>query len=129
FVLCLFFLRERKVVMRTHFLLAIVACVALPAPAVAQSQSFPSRPLRILLGYTPGGTSDIVARLVADKLTTALGQPVVVENRPGASGNIAAQAASKATPDGHTMLLGATAEIAINRHVMKDMGFNPERDF
>lgn len=115
--------------MRLILLLAIVACVALPAPAVAQPRTFPSKPLRILLGYTPGGTADIVARLVGEKLTTTLGQPVVVENRPGASGNIAAQVAAKSTPDGHTMLLGATAEIAINHHVMKNMGFNPETDF
>jgi tripartite-type tricarboxylate transporter receptor subunit TctC len=111
-------------------LLALLASLLVLLPSAgAQERAYPSKPLRILLGYTPGGTADIVARLVAEKLTLAFGQPVVVENRPGASGNVAAQAASKATPDGHTMLLGATAEIAINRHVMKDMGFNPERDF
>ena len=110
-------------------LAAVALLLALLPGAAAQERTFPSKPLRILLGYTPGGTADIVARLVAEKLTLALGQPVVVENRPGASGNVAAQAAARATPDGHTMLLGATAEIAINRHVMKDMGFNPERDF
>ena len=108
-------------------ILALLACLLLPATAFAQT--FPSKPVRVLLGYTPGGTADIVARLLAEKLATALGQPLVVENRPGASGNIAAQLAAKSTPDGHTVLLGATAEMAINRHVMKDMGFNPETDF
>lgn len=94
--------------MRLNLLLAIVACVALPAPAVAQPRTFPSKPLRILLGYTPGGTADIVARLVGEKLTTTLGQPVVVENRPGASGNIAAQVAAKSTLEPHPRnLLGS----------------------
>jgi tripartite-type tricarboxylate transporter receptor subunit TctC len=115
--------------MRSVLCALFAACVALPAPLFAQSQGFPSRPVRVLLGYTPGGTADIVARILADKLTGALGQPVVVENRPGASGNIAAQLAAKSAADGYTLLLGATAEMAINRHVMKEMGFNPESDF
>lgn len=98
-------------------------------PAMAQSQAYPSKPVRILTGYTPGGATDVVGRLVAEKLTSTLGQPVVVENRPGASGNIAAQVVSKAVPDGHMLLLGATAEMGINRYVMKEMGFNPDTDF
>lgn len=108
---------------------AFIVCVSVSMPAMAQSQVYPSKPVRILLGYPPGGTSDIVGRVIAEKLTSALGQPAVLENRPGASGNIAAQLVSKAAPDGHTLLLGTTADMAVNRHVMKEMGFNPGTDF
>jgi len=115
--------------MRFVLSVAVIACLPVAMPAMAQSQAYPSKPVRILLGYTAGGTADIVGRVIGEKLTSALGQPVVLENRPGASGNIAAQLVSKAAPDGHTLLLGATAEMGINRHVMKEMGFNPESDF
>ena len=112
-----------------RYVLCTVLAAALAVSTPAHSQAFPSKPVRVVLGYTSGGTADIVARLVAEKLAGALGQPVIVENRPGASGNIAAQTVAKAPADGHTLLLGATAEMAINRHVMKEMGFNPETDF
>ncbi len=115
--------------MRFVLSVALIACLPVSMPAMAQSQAYPLKPVRILLGYTAGGTADIVGRVIGEKLTSALGQPVVLENRPGASGNIAAQLVSKAAPDGHTLLLGATAEMGINRHVMKEMGFNPESDF
>lgn len=108
---------------------SIVACLLAAMPITAQSQAYPSKPVRIITGYTAGGSTDIVGRLVAEKLSATLGQPTLLENRPGASGNIGAQLVSKAAPDGHTLLLGATAEMAINGHVRKEMGFNPEADF
>ena len=108
--------------------LALAASLLL-AGGAAFAQQFPSKPVRIVLGYTSGGTADIVARVLAERLTAVLGQPVIVENRPGASGNIAAQLVAKSAPDGYTLLLGATAEMGINRHVMKEMGFNPDTDF
>jgi len=76
----------------------------------------------------PGGTGDIVARLISDKLAAALGQSVVVENRPGASGAIGTQTVVSAAPDGHTLLLGQTAEVAINQHWIKTLGYDPEND-
>ncbi|MFN2646734.1 MAG: Bug family tripartite tricarboxylate transporter substrate binding protein [Burkholderiales bacterium] len=109
--------------MRLALALLVLAC------SVAQAQSFPTKPIRIVLGYSTGGTADNLGRVVAEKLTPVLGQTVLIDNRPGASGNIAAQAVSKATPDGHTLLFGNTAEMAINKHLMKDMGFNPDTDF
>jgi tripartite-type tricarboxylate transporter receptor subunit TctC len=107
--------------------LAIAAIAAIPASATAQS--YPSKPIRIVLGYSTGGTADNLGRMITEKLTAALGQPVLIENRPGASGNIAAQIVSKAAPDGHTLLFGNTAEMSINQHLMKNMGFDPQADF
>jgi tripartite-type tricarboxylate transporter receptor subunit TctC len=107
----------------------LLLCAALALPAAALAQSFPAKPVRILLGYSTGGTADNLGRVVAERLAARLGQGVVIENRPGASGNIAALAVAKAVPDGYTLLFGNTAEMAINKHLMKDMAFNPDADF
>src|SRR5688500_9470981 len=83
---------------------AALLAASLTAPLV-HAQSFPSKPIRLIIGYPPGGAVDANARLLAPKLGDALGQPVVVENRPGASGNIATEFVAKAPPDGYTILL------------------------
>ena len=83
-----------------------LACVLLAlAPLVAQAQSWPTQTVRIIVGYPPGGTTDVIGRLVAQELTESLGRAVVVENRPGASGTIGAGIAAKSTPDGHTLVM------------------------
>jgi tripartite-type tricarboxylate transporter receptor subunit TctC len=92
------------------------------------AQSFPNRTVRLIVPYAPGGTGDIVARLISDKLGAALGQTVVVENRPGASGAIGTQAVIASAPDGHTLLVGQTGEIAINPHWGKSAGYDPDKD-
>jgi tripartite-type tricarboxylate transporter receptor subunit TctC len=94
----------------------------------AAAEPFPSRPVRLVVAYAPGGTGDIVARLIADRLAASLGQSVVVENRPGASGAIGTQSVIAAAPDGHTLLVGQTAEVAINQHWIKSLGYDPELD-
>jgi tripartite-type tricarboxylate transporter receptor subunit TctC len=104
----------------------VFAATAGAAPAAAQS--YPTRNVHLIVAYAPGGTGDFVARLVAGKLAAALGQPVVVENRAGASGAIGAQAVAGAAPDGHMLLLGQTAEVAINQHWIKGLGYDPDRD-
>ena len=106
-------------------MLARLACLLLAAalawPAAAQTfpQSFPSRPIRIIVVYPPGGTSDAVTRLLAEKLTPALGQPVVVENRGGAGGAIGVEAMAKSAPDGHTLAFSAISPLTLLPHVGK----------
>src|SRR3954465_2710420 len=99
----------------------LFAVAALPRWA----QPRPRRPVQLVVGYAQGGTGDFVARLLASKLTTALGQPVSVENRPGASGPAAAQSAARAAPDGSMLLVGKPGEVSINPLLMKDLGYDP----
>ena len=100
--------------------------VAFAVPAAAQT--FPSRTVHLVVSYAPGGTGDIVARLISDRLAAALGQTVVVENRAGASGSIGAQSVVSAAPDGHTLLVGQPAEVAINQHWIKGLTYDPVKD-
>ena len=107
-------------------LAALLALVVVNAAAVAQS--YPTQTVRIVVAYAPGGTGDIVARLIAVPLAAALGQNVVVENRAGATGAIGTQAVVSAAPDGHTLLLGQTGEISINQHWITGLTYDAERD-
>ena len=108
------------------FALALLGFAA-AAPA-ASAQTFPSRTVHVVVPYAAGGTGDIVARVVADKLAGVLGQSVVIENRPGASGALGSKAVAAAAPDGYTLLLGQTGEMAINQHWSKNLGYDPEKD-
>ena len=101
--------------------------LALALPAAAQER-YPSRPLRIVVPFAPGGSTDIFARLVGDRLAIALGQPVVIENRAGASGNIGADAVAKSAPDGYTILMATTGVMAINNALFKSMTFDAAKD-
>ena len=97
--------------------------------AMAQAQ-FPSRPVRIVIGFPPGGGIDILARLMAPKMSERLGQPVIVENRPGANGLIATQGVAQSEADGHTIFFGTTGNLAVNPALYPDRpGMNMERDF
>ncbi len=103
------------------------AALAAATPAMA-SEAFPSKPVRIVVGFSPGGSNDIVARLLAPKLAEGLGQQVVIENKPGAGGNIAAQTVLSAPPDGHTLLMCTTGTLSIQPYLVKSMPFNPQTD-
>src|SRR5947208_14301824 len=98
----------------------IAALLASTCPS-AHAQPFPSKPIHLIVAYSPGGTGDVVARIIADKLGPALGQTVVVENRPGASGAIGATSVVNAAPDGHTLLVGQTGEMVVNQFWMKGL--------
>jgi tripartite-type tricarboxylate transporter receptor subunit TctC len=103
----------------------LAAFAALAVPLLAQAQPFPSKTVHLVVAYSPGGTGDVVARVIADKLGPALGQTVVVENRAGASGAIGAQAVLNAPADGHTLLVGQTAEIVVNQYWIKGLTYDP----
>jgi tripartite-type tricarboxylate transporter receptor subunit TctC len=94
----------------------------------AGAQTYPDRLIRFVVAYNPGGATDVLARLLAQKLTPILGQPIVVENRPGASGMIGAQLVAKAAPDGYTLLVGGPNETALNVALFKSMPYNPRTD-
>jgi tripartite-type tricarboxylate transporter receptor subunit TctC len=113
--------------------LARLVATALPlalamGPAAAQ-QDYPNKPIRLIVPFTPGGVTDTGARVVADKLGARLGQSVVVDNRPGASGNIGTQMVATAAPDGYTLLLGFDGTLVINPHVYAKVPFDTLKDF
>ena len=112
--------------MRRRSVLFGAVAASLAAPALAQQ--FPSKPIRIVVPYTPGGGADTTARLIAPKLQDALGQTVVIDNKPGAGGTIGDDAVAKALPDGHTLLIGAFAH-AVNPSLMPKMPFRTPDDF
>jgi len=107
---------------------AISLCLLL-ACVTAGAQSFPSKPIRVVIPFVAGGSSDIVGRAIGSKFQELLGQPAVVENKPGANGAIAAEFVAKADPDGHTILVGSIGVFSINTALFKDLRYNPVRDF
>jgi tripartite-type tricarboxylate transporter receptor subunit TctC len=112
----------------TEYLLPLAALAALCAlPAQAAEQPFPNKPVRLVIGFAPGGGTDTTARALSTKLTASLGQQVIVDNRPGHSGTIAAEIVTKAVPDGHTVLLGTIA-LAINPSLTAKMPFDTLKD-
>ena len=108
-------------------LVAFLSIQLLAASAEAQPGPWPSKPVRILVGASPGGGTDIIARMLADKYQAAFGQPFVVENRPGAANTIASDVTAKSPPDGYTLLVGTNTAQAIAPHIMK-LGFDPLKD-
>jgi tripartite-type tricarboxylate transporter receptor subunit TctC len=100
------------------------------APLAAQGQAtWPTAPVRIIIPFAPGGVPDIVARLVAPHMQTGLGQPVLVENRPGAGGTVAAEFVARATPDGYTLFMTTVSTQAIAPNLRPDIRYDPDRDF
>ena len=108
---------------------ALLVVVLLPGLAFAQAQAFPSRPVRIIVGFAAGGPSDIVARLIAQQLGEKFGRPFVVENRPGATGTIGAELVAKSKPDGHTLYLASQTTHAVTPYMYQKVGYDPVKDF
>jgi tripartite-type tricarboxylate transporter receptor subunit TctC len=110
--------------------IALVSLAALPALAQDDSaRNFPGRPIRIVVGYAAGGGNDLVMRVIAPKMAEGLGQPVIVENKPGAQSIVAAEYVAKAAPDGYTLLMGASGPIAMNPAIYSRLSYSPLRDF
>ena len=108
---------------------AALAAACLSSPLAAYAQTSPSKPIRFLVGFAPGGTTDILGRMVATGLAPVLGQPVVVENKPGATGNLGADYVAKAAPDGYVFLLADIGSLAISPSVFAELPFDPVKDF
>jgi tripartite-type tricarboxylate transporter receptor subunit TctC len=114
--------------MRPACVAVAALAAALLAGATASMAQYPSRPVRIVVTIPPGGAPDLTARIVGEKIAAGLGQPVVIENRPGSNGNIAAELVAKGEADGYTLLLGADSLVAINPHVYSRMPIDVQRD-
>src|SRR5262245_12582249 len=106
---------------------AAVLALGAFAPAYAQGQAWPDKPIKLIVSFAPGGVHDTLARVLQPRLTDALGQPIVIENRPGAGGNIAAEAVAKSAPDGYTLLVASEA-IATNEYLYGSMAYDPYKD-
>src|SRR5258708_13401278 len=104
-------------------------CAAWLVAGVALAQTFPTRSIHLIVGYTPGGGNDLIARIVAAKLQDKLGQTVVVENKPGAQSIVAAELVAKAPPDGYTLLVAASGPMTINPAVYGKLPYSPLKDF
>lgn len=111
-----------------HALNATVLLLALLTSS-AMAQSYPTKPIRIIVAYTPAGTTDILARIIGQKMSENWGQPVIVENRAGAAGNIGTELAAKATPDGYTLIMGTAGTHGINVSLYRKLNWHPLKDF
>ncbi|MDM0119703.1 tripartite tricarboxylate transporter substrate binding protein [Variovorax arabinosiphilus] len=113
---------------RRRLLAAAGAALCLAVPAFAQTQAYPTKPVKLVVPYPPGGPTDIVARLVAQKLSDAMGQQFIVDNRPGAGGNPGAELVARSPADGYTLVVATTAH-AINPSLFKNLGYSLSKDF
>ena len=117
-------------ILRRQFAAALAAVVALAVPAAAGAQgAYPNKPVTIIVTVSAGGSIDTIARTIAEELARSLGQPVIVENRPGANGNLAASAVARAAPDGHTLLATGGSTLNLNPHLYKQLPFDPLKSF
>src|SRR6185369_12961001 len=114
--------------MKKIFCAVIALTAAFAVPAIAQPV-WPSKPLRLVVGFPPGGANDILARLVGAKLQEQWGQPVVIDNKPGANAIIATEFVARSAPDGYTLLIGASGAMAFNPGLYAKLSYDPVRDF
>jgi tripartite-type tricarboxylate transporter receptor subunit TctC len=113
---------------RRASLIALLGLAAAALPPLAAAQPWPAKPIRIVVGFPPGGAADQIARLVAQPLQESLGQSIVVENKTGAGGNVAGDAVAKSAPDGYTLLMSSGGMVSVNPHIYAKMSFDPAKD-
>ena len=119
----------KNAVRKTFNFCQVAAAVILTCAAMTAHAEYPEKPIRFIVPYAAGGTTDLVARVVGEKVGAKLGKTVIIENKPGAGGNIGMDAVAKAAPDGYTIGMGAISTNALNPHVYKSMSFDPRKDF
>lgn len=127
--ICLGLMVCRRLMVGLALMAALSVTLASHARAAEDVAKYPSRPIHLIVGFTPGGGNDIIARIVGRKLSESLGQPVIVENKPGAGAALATEYVAKSMPDGYTLLVGASGAIAINPAVYAKLSYDPVRDF
>ena len=110
------------------FVCALLAA-ACAASGGASAQTYPNKPIRIVVGFAPGGPADVMARLIGQRMSAVLGQSVVIDNRPGAGGTIGARVVAESDPDGYTLLLGNTSTLVISPLIYKNVGYDAVRGF
>ncbi len=115
--------------MRSRFLAVAALLLAALMPAIAHAQAWPARPIRLVVPFPPGGTPDILSRLLGQRAARALGQQVVVDNRVGAGGNVAMELVARSAPDGYTIIMGTIGTCALNPALYANLSFSVERDF
>ena len=114
---------------RRRFIQLLGIVLASAAHCGASGQAFPAKPIRIIVPYPPGGTTDVLARILGQRMTEHMGQPVIVDNRGGGGGNIGTEAVARSAPDGYTLVLGTVATHGVNSHVSKKIPYDPIADF
>src|SRR5258707_14885848 len=110
-------------------LLAIAAFFSIFGGSVADAQTYPTRPIQVIVPFAGGSASDVVTRILLDRAGKSIGQPFIIENRPGAGGNTGTSAAAKATPDGYTIVGSGSGPVAANVTLYRDLGYDPQKDF
>jgi tripartite-type tricarboxylate transporter receptor subunit TctC len=115
--------------MRKTIIACLLAAMAMPALAAENAQSYPSKPIRLVVPFTPGGSTDILARVIGIKLTEAWGKQVVIDNRPGAGGNIGVDLVAKSPPDGYTLVMGHIGTFGVNPTLYPKLPYDPIKDF
>ena len=119
----------KRALLSTAALLALGALTANPVIAADAAADFPNKPIKIVVPYPPGGSTDVLARTLGQKLSVRLGQPFIVENRAGASGNLGANYAAKSPADGYTLFLGTSTALAVNPHLYPSLPYDAQKDF
>src|SRR5437879_2329732 len=114
---------------RARQLSAGVVLAAILGGQAARAQDYPTRPIQVIVPFAGGSASDVVTRIMLDRMGKSLGQPFIVDNRPGAGGNTGTSAAVRTAPDGYTLLMSTVGPLAANRTLFKSLGYDPEKDF
>lgn len=114
---------------RRHISVAVIACAAIVCGVSAKAQTYPARPVTVIVPFAGGSASDVVTRIMLDRMGKTLGQSFIVDNRPGGGGNIGTAMAVRAAPDGYTLVMSTVGPLAANRTLFKSLGYDPENDF